>query len=444
MGDAGIGIVRMSGPDAVWTAGRVFRAADGASISSFRAFTVHYGWVVECGEIVDEVLLTLMRAPRSYTREDVVEISCHGGVVAVRRVLELLLRHGVRQAEPGEFTQRAFLNGRIDLAQAESVAEVIRAKTDYALKMGMCALSGGLGKRINRIRGGLLEALSVLETQIDFAEEQAGAVDLNGVGTILEKAHRDIGGLLQAGAMSAVIRDGVRVIICGRTNVGKSSLLNALLKVERSIVTHLAGTTRDTVEEIIDMRGIPVRITDTAGMLTPRDIIERKAMQRLRHTLSAADFVLLVFDGSRPLDSDDERLIRRLRRRPVIAVINKSDRPERVARKRIERLFPVVVTLSAKRMENIDMLEEAVVNQVYLGKAQGEMTALSINQRQTGFLRQARRCVSAARRSLQRNFSAEFVAHDVKEALRAFDRLLGKEFSADLLERIFADFCIGK
>jgi tRNA modification GTPase len=332
LGESGIGIVRISGKDALAVAGKLFLAKDGSKPSTYKTFTVHYGWVVDSSScsaadpkkyaIIDEVLLSVMRAPRSYTKEDVVEINCHGGVPAIRRVLELALQKGCRLAQPGEFTKRAFLNGRIDLAQAEAVQDIISAKTDSALKIAATQLEGVLSKRINKIREELLAVLVLLEANIDFPEEDTALAQADTLKKSIGLVNIELTSLLDSAVRGRVLREGLQAVICGRPNVGKSSLLNALLKQERSIVTAIAGTTRDTIEEVIDIRGIPVKIVDTAGIIEPRDLVEKHAVTRAKKYIDSADLVILVFDSSKPLTPQDKMLMRRLNKKRVLAVMN--------------------------------------------------------------------------------------------------------------------------
>jgi len=446
IGESGIGIIRISGKGALPAADKIFVSKDGKKPSGFKTFTVHYGWVSAGRNIIDEVLLTVMRAPKTYTKEDVVEISCHGGVIALRRVLDLVLENGCRLASPGEFTKRAFLNGRIDLIQAEAVIDIIKAKTDSALSVGLNQLEGGLSQEINRIREVLLEVLSGLEANIDFPEEEIGAVNLSDYSRRLSSVNNEMKRILDSSWAGRVFREGISVVICGKPNVGKSSLLNALLKQERSIVTPIAGTTRDTIEEIIDIKGIPVRIVDTAGMIEPRDLIERKAVQRSRKYIAAADLVILLFDNSKKIDPQDEVFMRRLQKKKVIVVINKIDLKAKLEREKILKKFDHIVDISAKKMKNIGLFEEAIADLVYKGRIKSSESVLASNLRHIELIRKAQKVIAEAANSLDNNKSVpiDFMAQNIKDALRHLDDILGKNFSEDLLEKIFSEFCIGK
>ena len=460
-GESGIGIVRISGSKALSIADKIFVSRDGRKPSGFKTYTTHYGWIVErraskqknaerkaqsakTDNIIDEVILTVMRKPRSYTREDIVEINCHGGIIPLRKTLELVLDAGARLARPGEFTQRAFLNGRIDLAQAEAVLDIVRAKTDYALKISLEQLSGSLSKKLNQLRDGLLDSLSILEANIDFPDEDLAAVDLEVISTNLEHSNNALKLLLEGSKKGKIFREGIKAVICGKPNAGKSSLLNALLKCERSIVTPIAGTTRDTVEEVIDIKGIPIRIVDTAGIIEPRDLIERKAVSRSQQCIREADLVLLIFDGSRELSREDEVLIRKVKSKPTIVLINKIDLRQKVNHKEIARNFQRVVQISAKRQKNLDLLEDAIVQFVFDGKIKsGEQVWVS-NLRHIQQLKKVQKSVLQAKRSVRINLPLELIAQDLKDAIGFLDEILGGRFSEDLLDRIFSEFCIGK
>lgn len=444
VGEGGIGIVRISGKDALEIADKIFFARDSLKPSSFRTYTTHYGLIKDKDEIIDEVILTVMRAPGSYTREDIVEINCHGGIVALRDVLDLVLEKGCRLADPGEFTKRAFLNGRIDLAQAEAVLDIIRAKTDSALKIGVEQLRGALSNSINKTRESLLDILTVLEANIDFPEEEIGRADLENISKKLREADGRLKCILENSKRARIFREGIHAVICGKPNVGKSSLLNALLKYERSIVTAIPGTTRDTIEEIIDIKGIPVRIVDTAGILEPRDLIEKKAIERSKRHIAQADIAIILFDGSRKLSREDEIIIKKLKGKPAIALINKMDLKQKIEREKISRRFVHTIDISAKKLRNIALLEDKITELVYKGKVAASEPAMVGNLRHIAAVRDAEKLIAQALSSLDNRLSPEFVAQDIKDALARLDELLGKRSSEDLLDKIFSEFCIGK
>jgi tRNA modification GTPase len=444
IGESGIGIVRLSGREALKIADKIFISKDSQKPSNFKTYTTHYGLVVENSKIIDEVILTVMRAPKSYTREDIVEINCHGGIVALRRVLDLVLENGCRLAEPGEFTQRAFLNGRIDLAQAEAVLDIIRAKTDLALKIGVEQLKGALSLKINRIRNTLLDILAILEASIDFPEEEINPVDLKNTNKKIDNINNELKSVLDNARQARILREGINVVICGKPNVGKSSLLNALLKQERSIVTPVAGTTRDTVEEIMDIKGIPVRIVDTAGIIEPKDLVEKKAVQRAKRHIDLAALVILLFDGSKGLSREDGVLIKKLKKKSVIAIINKMDLRQKIQRERIDKIFGHAIDISAKKLQNINLLEDAIADLVYNGKAGSSESVLASNTRHIQAIKNAQKLIADTIDSLDNNLSLEFLAQNIKDALGYLDGILGKGFSEDLLDKIFSEFCIGK
>jgi tRNA modification GTPase len=457
IGQAGIGIVRISGCDALLIADKIFFSKDSQKPSAFNTYTTHYGWIVENSrpkkqgpalkppqDFIDEVILTVMRSPRSYTKEDVVEINCHGGIVALRKTLELVLENGARLAHPGEFTKRAFLNGRIDLAQAEAVLDIIRAKTDSALKVAMAQLEGGLSKQINKIRKLALAALCVLEANIDFPEEEIGALKPGEISRDLSQANGALRRLLQDAQKGSILREGVKVVICGRPNVGKSSLLNALIRQERSIVTSVPGTTRDTIEEVIDIKGIPIRIVDTAGIIEPRDLVEKKAVGRSKKYIAEADLVILLFDGNSKLSAADEILIRKLKNKTTIAVINKIDLRQKIEKEKIKGRFGKIIEISAKKLKNILLLEEKIANLVYNGRVGASESVLLSNARHIAAIREAQKLIEEAGNSLDNKLSIECVSQGIKDALAGLDSVLGGNFSRDLLEKIFSEFCIGK
>jgi tRNA modification GTPase len=445
-GEAGIGIVRVSGARALAIAASVFQAKSGIAPERIKTFTVHFGHIKDAqGALLDEALLTVMRAPKTYTREDVIELSCHGGIIPLRRALERCLEAGCRLAEPGEFTRRAFLNGRLDLAQAEAVLDVIRAKSDAAMRQGSSRLQGSLSRQVRAVREGLISVLADLEAQIDFPEEadvpKAVAAALR---DRLEASRQALAELLAGAKCGRALKEGIHCVICGKPNVGKSSLLNALLRRERSIVTAVAGTTRDTVEEIVDIKGIPVRLVDTAGILKPRDLIEKKAVSRSRQHIRQAEVILLVIDASKKLTPADLALMRQLSRRQVICVANKCDLPQKTDKELLAKRFPRVVFISAKKGRHLSALEDSIAALVFGGEVAPASQGLVASTRHIHLLHKAQKLVAGALDSLDNSLSPEFPAQDIKEALDSLDELLGARFSEDLLDKIFSQFCIGK
>jgi tRNA modification GTPase len=443
-GEGGIGIVRLSGKESLAIANKIFVGLDKKNPAHFKGYSMHYGKIMDNQKIIDEVILTVMRGPKSYTRQDVIEINCHGGRLSLLKILDLVIKHGCRLASPGEFTKRAFLNGRLDLAQAEAVIDIIRAKTDSALKISLGQLSGGLSHKINKIRQGLLDILVILEANIDFPEEGILAQDLAKTSLGLMEIDKQLSALLSNASCGRILREGMHVVICGKPNVGKSSLLNALLKKERALVTPVAGTTRDTIEELIDIKGIPVRIVDTAGILNPRNLVEKKAVKLSRRQIELADLVIILFDASSKLDHQDQGLIKEVKNKNVIAVINKIDLKVRIEKDKIAADLSKVVTLSAKSGKNLNLLEEAIYDFVFQGKRPSPELMLVSNLRHIQALRDAQKLVGQAQVILADKLPTELIAQNLKDACVYLDQILGKDFSADLLDRIFTDFCIGK
>lgn len=442
-GAGGIGIVRISGQDALSIAARVFMPKNLKDITAQKGFSVHYGWAVDADKkAVDEVLLTLMRAPHSYTGEDVVELSCHGGWAVVRMVLDLVLSSKARLAEPGEFTKRAFLNGRIDLAQAEAVLDIIRAKTETFVRVSQHQLKGELSSEIERIRQALMHIYTALEALINFPEDDITVQVRDDMHARIEEASEAISKLLANSNNGRLLKEGIRVVLCGRPNVGKSSLLNVLLRQQRAIVTDIAGTTRDVLEESAQIKGIPLQLVDTAGILEPRDLIEEEAIKRSHLYIENADLALLVLDNSMPLDEKDKLLIERLHGRNVIVIINKSDLSARVDTADIP--FKTIIKVSSLKGEGIDELESAIVRSVWQGDSVDTQGVFISNLRQIQSLKQAALEAEAAASLMDEGLSIEFVSEHIKTAVNHMDAVLGRNIDEDLLESIFSEFCIGK
>lgn len=446
-GESGIGIVRVSGGKARAVGDAVVRLASGKKISECRSFTVHYGWVIGRAKetVIDEVLVTVMKAPRSYTREDTIEINCHGGIAAMRAVLARVLEEGCRPAQPGEFTKRAFLNGRIDLAQAEGVLDVIRAQTDSARSLAVSQLTGSVSRAVRGTREKLIGALSALEAGLDFPDDEVREPERARLLGLLAASEGSISGMLEGADRGRVIREGIEAVLCGRPNAGKSSLLNALLKEERSIVTRVAGTTRDSIEETADILGIPVRLIDTAGIISPRDQIERKAVERAKQWIKRCQLIILVFDGSKPLGKDDRSLLAMARKagKKVLPVINKTDLRQRLDRKSFSKLFGQAVEISCRTGENMGALERAIAERAAKDFSLQESIVLS-NARQTECARSALSSIRSAQDSFLNGQGGELVCQHLREACSRLDEITGELFPEDLLDAIFEDFCIGK
>ena len=447
MGETGIGVVRMSGSESLVIADKVFRTKGSTPPSRAESFRVLYGHLVDpaTGEVVDEALLLVLKPPRTYTREEMVEVFAHGGSLVLQRILDLLLKQGARLAEPGEFTKRAFLNGRIDLSQAEAVLDVIRSKTDASLRAALNQLEGKLSKEIRSMRDELLESLVQVEAAIDFPDEDIEILSDAKLSGRLQKVCETLEALLAGASQGRVLREGLTTVIAGRPNVGKSSLLNALLRHNRAIVTPIAGTTRDAIEELANIRGIPVRLVDTAGIQETTDAIEQEGIRRSRSYLEKADLVLLVVDGSVPPTEEDKRLYKELSGKPLLCVVNKADLPQALEPSSLFRTNGVKpVSVSATNGTGLGLLEEAIVGSVYQGKACLSENALLTQSRHKESVRHSCEAVRRATTLLSQRASGEFIASELREALQALGEIVGEVFTEDLLDRIFSQFCIGK
>ena len=433
IGECGIGIVRLSGREALPIVQRLFSR----KLENRRLV---YGHIVDpdSAEMVDEVLVAYMKAPHTYTREDIVEIDCHGGAIPLQRILGLALRQGARLANPGEFTLRAFLNGRIDLAQAESVLDVIQSKTQASLRLAMQGLDGKLSEPVREVRRSLMDILAYLAARIDFPEDEVAEQDVR---EPLEKARSALQQLVANADAGMVYRQGVRTAIVGRPNVGKSSLLNRLLRQSRAIVTPIPGTTRDTLEETVNLKGVPFLLIDTAGIMESNNVVEALAVERSRKAITQADFVLLVIDTSEPLTQSDRGLIDLLSEKTVLVAANKCDLPRRAD---MDELPWLQVSTSALTGEGLEGLETAMVNSVLGGKVVTSDALLVTNPRHKEALQRAERHLRLARAALEENLPDDFVTIDLTAALNALGEITGEAVTDELLDIIFSRFCIGK
>ncbi len=443
-GEGGIGIIRVSGNDALAITSTLFRPRQDKKLQDAATHTLHYGHIVDplTGELVDEALVSVMRAPATYTRENIVEINCHGGMTPLWRTIAILISRGARQAEPGEFTKRAFLNGRIDLTQAEAVMEIIRAKTELALKAANEQLLGGLSKEVVALRDRLLSLLAAVEAGIDFPEEDIETETGRPLAEEVSRISSDVDILINSFRNGRILRDGYATAIVGRPNVGKSSLLNALLKQDRAIVTDIPGTTRDVLEEYLNIDGVPLRILDTAGIRHSLDMVEQEGVRRSLTAIESADIVLLVLDGSVPLTDEDRRVLKEIAGKPAIVVINKSDLP-----RALEKIDPLgtQVCLSCRTGAGLDGLRSAISDKVKKEGINGSREhSWAINQRHRTILEQTKESLEQSRESIRSGLSPEFVALDLRAALDNLGLIVGATYTDDILEKIFSEFCIGK
>jgi len=446
LGTGGIGIIKISGPKSVEIATRIFCPRN-VSLP-FKSHYLHYGDIIDPHKrhTLDEVLLSFMAKPRSYTGEDVIEINCHGGHLVLQEILELVLKAGARLAEAGEFTSRAFINGRIDLARAEAVVDLIESKTSQGMRLASSQLKGALSKEIDALKRGFLDMLSILEAAIDFPEEDLELVSSSQLISQADHLISQIENLLSSYAEGKLYREGASAIITGKPNVGKSSLFNVLLEEERTIVTPVPGTTRDFIEEIIAINGIPLKIVDTAGLRHPADKIEEEGVRITKGKLDQADLILLVIDNSAELDEQDEALFLTLKGERVVVVLNKIDLPGKVSLDRIQGFFPAsrVVLTSALHKKGLDDLKEVVFSSLVARVEPQSLSPLISNLRHKLVLEKTLKLAQSVREGLQKRIPPEFTASDLQSTLQHLGEITGKTTPEEVLEQIFSRFCIGK
>ena len=439
LGEGGLAVLRISGADALKLADKIFAGKD--KPSGAPTHTIHFGKIIRDGNMIDEVLLAVLRAPRTFTREDTVEISCHGGILPAKLVLDAILENGARLAEPGEFTRRAFLNGRIDLAQAEAVADLIHSRTELALAAANEQLAGKLSQRINQLRDDLLHTLAHVEAHIDFPEEDIAPDTRQQLLKRLQDGVAFIAELLRTANEGQILRRGIRAAIVGRPNTGKSSLLNQLLGRDRAIVSPIPGTTRDTIEETANIRGLPVVFIDTAGLREARDEIEIEGIRRSRETLAQAELILHVLDASQPLTREDESYFAEFAGKKRIFVRNKIDLP---AKCEWPSSLAAPVDVSCISGQGIESLKDVIKGMVWSGEVKAEMLQVMINSRHQDALNRARAAALRSIDALRGDATLELVALDLRIAVAAVGEIVGKTTTEDLLDSIFSQFCIGK
>lgn len=447
-GEGGIGVIRISGEHALKTAGRVFRAANGKPLVMAGSHHAVYGHIVdEKGQIIDECLALVMLAPHSYTVEDVVELQCHGGLMTLRKTLELTWQAGARPAERGEFTKRAFLNGRLDLSEAQAVMDIIKARTETSLTMAAGHLTGHFSKLIKEMRHDILGMIAHIEAAIDFPEEEVDDVLTYDIQKNVVELRNKIASLLKTAHAGRILRDGLLTAIIGKPNVGKSSLLNSLLREERAIVTEIPGTTRDSIEEYANVGGIPLRIIDTAGIRATDDVVERIGVEKARSYVREASLILALFDASRPLDEEDAEILKLVKGRDAILLLNKDDLTPAVTpdtlHERVKKEVPVI-TISTRTKDGLEALTQEITKKVYAGTQAGEEGSFVTDARQAEVLRQADEHLAAAIRTIEADMGLDFISIDLRSAWEKLGELTGETVGEDIINEIFSKFCIGK
>lgn len=443
---SGIGIIRISGKEAVRIGDQVFHPArKGVSLAVSKGYTVHYGHLYDGDRLIDEGIVLLMRAPHSYTAEDTVEIQCHGGILVMRRILEAVFRAGARPAEPGEFTKRAFLNGRLDLSQAEAVMDVIRSENEYALKSSLEQLGGSLSSRIRNMRETLLYEIARIESALDDPEHHPLDGYAQKLDCILDPIVAELDRLISSSDEGRILMEGIRTVILGKPNAGKSSLMNVLLGEDRAIVTEIAGTTRDTLEENLRLRGLSLRLVDTAGIRDTEDRVEQMGVERARKIADSADLILFVADGSRPLDENDRNIIRQVKDKRSIVLLNKTDLETVLTQEELAReTGQEVIAISAREETGIEKLEQRI-EELFLG---GDLTmngeVMITNARHKKALEEARESLLQVKQSIRDGMPEDFYSIDLTDAYAHLGAILGEALEDDVVEEIFSRFCTGK
>lgn len=448
MSESGIGIIRISGEDAIVIADKIYRTKNGKQkLKEFKSHTIHYGFIIDEGEVLDEVMISVMKSPRSYTMEDTVEINCHGGILMLNRVLEAVIKSGARLAEPGEFTKRAFLNGRIDLSKAEAVIDIIHSKNEFALKSSVNQLKGLLSDEITSIRKSIIYEIAFIESALDDPEH----ISLDGYYERLKEKVAELlirlNKLLETADNGKILKDGINTVIVGKPNAGKSSLLNLLVGKERAIVTDVAGTTRDILEEQIKLNGISLNIIDTAGIRTTEDTVEKIGVQKARKSAETADLIIYVVDSSVPLDDNDIAISKLIQEKKTILLLNKSDLDSVVTE---EKLIPLVtedvqiIKISAKENTGMQELEEAVKTMFFHGDISYNNEIFITNMRHKEAIQDAYNSLDMVRKSIEDEMPEDFLSIDLMSAYASLGYIIGEEVGEDLVNEIFSKFCMGK
>ncbi|MGN1319347.1 MAG: tRNA uridine-5-carboxymethylaminomethyl(34) synthesis GTPase MnmE [Lachnospirales bacterium] len=441
-GNGGIGIVRISGKDALDICDKIFVSPKGKKIINQKSHTITFGNIVDKGNVIDEVLVSVMKAPNTYTREDVVEINTHGGYRAVTSVLNCVIKNGARMAEPGEFTKRAFLNGRIDLTQAEAVIDIINAKTDKAKDAALKRLEGRLSKNIKALREEILTMLAHIEAAIAYPEHDDETMTYNMISDGTNRILKEVEKLISSADTGKIFKEGIKTVILGRPNVGKSSLLNSLLQEDRAIVTDIPGTTRDTLEEMLNVYGIPLNIIDTAGIRDTDNVIEKIGVEKSKNLAEEADLVLLMFDGSKPLSDEDRLLIKLTENKKVITLVNKLDLERKIDLDEIDHLNPI--NISVKNDKGIDEIYEKIKSMFMVGDINLNSDVIISGERNKASLIKAKNYLLNVIDTCNNSMPEDFISMDLTEAYQALGEITGEALEEDIIDKIFSEFCLGK
>ncbi|MGM0501531.1 MAG: tRNA uridine-5-carboxymethylaminomethyl(34) synthesis GTPase MnmE [Bacillota bacterium] len=447
VGESGIGIIRISGAEAIAIADNIFESIKNKKLNDVETYTAHYGHILDQeSQVIDEVIALVMKEPKTYTTEDVVEINCHGGTVVLRKILDLVLDQGARLAEPGEFTKRAFLNGRIDLAQAEAVADLIQSKTEASMQVALDQLEGGLSEEVNAIKQDVVSLLAHLEATIDFPEDEIDDFDSEELAVRIDAVQQQLEDLLATSERGKILKEGIEAAIVGRPNVGKSSLLNSLVREKRAIVTDIPGTTRDIIEEVINIDGIPVKIIDTAGIRNAEDQIEKIGVEKSEEYLAKAELILLVVDISAGITAADEQLLKDAQGKEVVVIANKLDLDHQLELKKIKNILPEapIVKTAAIANQGINELEDAISELVYSGQVNANEETMVSSLRHKKALQRAEQNIADVKEAFEKGLANDFLTIDLRAALEAINEITGDAIGEDIIDQIFADFCLGK
>ncbi|KHD34497.1 tRNA modification GTPase MnmE [Clostridium acetobutylicum] len=446
IGNSGISIIRVSGKEALSIVDKVFKGKSKKGIIEMNTYTMRYGNIVELsnGDIIDEVIVSFMKGPKSFTGENVVEVNCHGGMYPTKRVLEEIIRAGARIAEPGEFTKRAFLNGRLDLSQAEAVMDIINSKTELSMKSAVAQSEGVISREINKLRQRILEIIAHIEATVDYPEDDLEEVTAENVSKDLKDILKQIDGLILSADEGKILREGLNTVIIGKPNVGKSSLLNLLLDEKRAIVTDIPGTTRDVIEEYINISGIPIKIVDTAGIRETEDVIEKMGVERSKEKMENADLIIFMIDSSKKIDAEDLEIIDYIKDKKYIVLLNKVDLKNREDKSKLDLLNKDnIIEFSVKEKVGLEKLKDTIENMFATGNLQHSNTMITNTRHKEALLRAREHC-TASLKALQDTLAIDLASIDIRNAWTALGEITGETLQEDLIDKIFKDFCLGK